>query len=211
MNAIRVGIEKAYGDGFHARYIQRGIDDTVRVRLVEGPLDRASMVDAFPDFQAMRPFDQRLRFAPGEIVKQRHPEAPDLEDIGETLRGDERRRSAPFFQYRIGGDRGAVQHFGNLPAGHAMLAEDRGDTVRDAEAVVIRRRGVLRGEHGAVLAKKNDIGEGAANINADAILHACSNASSNFAILQAEIHAAADHRGSFCEAIRRIVQIETMA
>ncbi len=73
------------------------------------------------------------------------------------------------FQYGVGGDRGGVQHLHHRARGNPFAGEDLAAAVDHAARIVVRRRGHLGGRQRAVGAEQGDVGEGAANIDGDAV------------------------------------------
>ena len=171
MEAVGVRVEEADRNGLHAGG-QEGVDRAGRLRLVERAHDLAPVVDALAHLQPPVAGNERRGLLPGEVVEARHAQAADLEDVAEALGGEEARAGALPLQDRVGGDRGAVDDLADHRRVEPLLREEPADALHDATAQVVRRRRDLRREDAALLGEEHDIGERAADIDADAEPHA---------------------------------------
>ena len=129
----------------------------------------APVVDALVDHLAQIALDQRRRLGPGHVVEARHAQRADLQDVAEPLGGDQADARALLLEDGVGGDRGAVADLLDGASRYAGLGEQLGKPVDDGTGVVLDAGGDLLGVHRAVGAEQHDVGEGAADVDADAI------------------------------------------
>src|SRR5262249_36679169 len=94
--------------------------------------------------------------------------AGDLKEMAETRGDDQSEPADRALQKRIGGDRRAVGKAGDIGRRTAGRLEDRAHAAHEADRWIGRRARNLGDAHGARAAiDRNDIGEGAAGIDAD--------------------------------------------
>ena len=111
-----------------------------------------------------------LRLHPeiGIAVALRHRLAGDLQDMPEACGDDQPEPADLALQQRVGGDRGAVGEAGDVVGRAAGRLEDRLDAAHQPDRRIGGRARHLGDPHGARAAiDRNDIGEGAAGVDAD--------------------------------------------
>ena len=165
---IGVAVDEGDGDGLHAvrkKPVERG----VHARFVERLEDPAGMVDPLGDLHPVDPGRERLGFLPSEVVEAGHAKAPDLEDVAEAGGGDEAGPDAPLLEDRVRGDGRAVNDLLDLVAGNPDPRQRDLEALGDAAAVVVRGRRDLDGEGMAPRPQQDEIGEGATDVDSDAI------------------------------------------
>ena len=165
---IRERIEQANRHRLHLLGEQR-IDRTLGIGLRQRTLDSAGRVDALVDHLAQVALHQRLGLRPGEVIKLWHPQRADLEHVAEALGGDQADAGALLFQDRIRGHRGAMADFVDVATGEALLAKHLGQAIDDGRCIIAGARRDLLGVQRAVRAEQYDVGERAADVDADAI------------------------------------------
>ena len=110
----------------------------------------------------------RLHPEIGVAVALGHGLPRDLEDVPEARGDDQAERADLALQQRVGGDGGAVGEAGDVVRRAAGFGEDRVDAAHQADGGIGGRAGDLGDPHRAGAAiDRNDIGEGAAGIDAD--------------------------------------------
>jgi hypothetical protein len=136
---------------------------------IEGAVDLAGVVDTLVDDLAQVTLDQRRRLGPGEVVELGHAQGADFQHIAEALGGDQPDAGALVLEDGVGRDGGAVADFLDGAAGEAGLAKNFAEAVDDGLGVVADAGGDLLGVDGAVRPEQHDVGEGAADIDTDAV------------------------------------------
>ncbi len=102
----------------------------------------------------------------GVAVAARHRLPRDLQHMAEALGCDEAQPREALLEERVGGHRRAVRHGGDGGAAHQ--AQDLADAVEHADGGIARSRGRLGRENLAGgLVDRDDVGEGAARVDAD--------------------------------------------
>ena len=118
--------------------------------------------------QPPRPGHQRRRAVGPRVVERRPVLAPDLDHVLDAgVRHEDHGRALPL-QQRVGGDGGAVGKAGDVARRSAGGLQDRLHATNEPDGGICRRArdlGHLHGTRAAVDA--NDVGEGAAGIDAD--------------------------------------------
>src|SRR5262249_1507430 len=136
---------------------------------IERALDSTDVIDALVDGLAQVALDQRRRLLPGEVIKPRRAQRADFQDVAEALRGDQPDLGALVLEDGVRGDRGAVADFLDLPAGEAGFAQRLIEPVDQRARVVVDARGYFLDVDRAVGAEHDDVGERAADVDADAV------------------------------------------
>ena len=168
MARIGEGIEQADGDRLDLLGQQR-IDGAFGVARLERPLDAAARIDPLVDDLAEIALDQRRRLLPGEVVELGHAQRADLQHVAKALGRDQPDARALVLEDGVGGHRRAVADLLDHVAGQAGLLEQLAQALDDRLRVVADAGGDLLGVDGAVGAQQHDVGEGAADIDADTI------------------------------------------
>ena len=163
---IGVGVEQADGHGLDAT-VQHGLGGAFDGGGVEGAQDFAAEVEAFADLKAVLALHEGWRLFVVEVVKAGGTVASEFEDIAEALGGDEGHVGALFLDDGVGGHGEAVADLGDLRGVDAELVDAGTDAPEDGAAVVVGGAGDLAGEDAAVVAEEYDVGEGAADVDAD--------------------------------------------
>src|SRR5690606_23262888 len=117
--------------------------------------------------EAQPALDERLGLAELEVVEARGAEAAELEHVAKAAGRDERRGGTLALDDRVGGDRRAVSHLANVAACDLRFAQQRRYAFFDRDAVVGGGGRQLLAEERAVVAHEHEIGEGAADVDAD--------------------------------------------
>src|SRR5207244_5731797 len=99
----------------------------------------------------------------------RHAQRADLEHVAEALRGDEPGSGALVLQDRVRGDGGAVAQLFDRLGRKPRLAQYFRQALDDRLRIVLDARGDLLGVDRAVGAEQQDVGEGVAGVDTDAI------------------------------------------
>ena len=167
VSGIGKRVQQADGDGLDPFGEQR-VHRPFSVRRVERSLDLTPDIHPFIDHDAQIALDQRRRLLPGDVVEARHAQVADFQDIAEALRGDEPGSGALQLQNGIGGHRGGMQDLFDVRPAEANILEHLADAVDDGSRIVVDAGGDFLGMNGAVVAQKDDVGERAADVHADA-------------------------------------------
>ena len=139
VGVIGIGVDQRDGDRFDA-VLQQFVDRRLDAVFAKRAQDLAAVVDPLRDLDPVGPRHQRLRLLPRQVVQPRHSEAPYLQDVAKALGGDEAGLNPALFQERIGGDRGAVDHFVKIGTGQTVRGKGFAKAFGDTAAVVVRRR-----------------------------------------------------------------------
>ena len=168
---VRVGVQEHDRDRRDA-----GVDQPLRPRRdladVELAGHRAVGAEALGDLQPQVARHQRLRPGDVEVVQLELALATDLERVGEAGGGDETGDGAAALDERVGEERRGVHHPRELAGRQAMLPQQRVDAGRDGA-----RRIVVGGEDLAVeltpagVVVHHDVGERAADVDAERVAH----------------------------------------
>jgi len=161
-------VDQAHRDRLDAFGEQR-VDRALGVFGIERTLDDAGVVDALVHRLAQVAFDQRRRLLPGEVVEARRAQGADFQDVAEALGGDQPDLGALVLDDGVRGDRGAVADSLDLSAGEAGFPERLVKPIDQRARVVVDAGGNLLGVDCAVGAEHDDVGERAANVDADAV------------------------------------------
>ncbi len=165
--------QQADGDRLDPRGLQRGDGGIDRGRVERGD-HRAIRGDALSHLGAARAGGQpagRLGFQ-RKVVKLVAHLAADLQRVAKTLGGDKADARTLPLEHGIGRDRRPVREAGDRRRRDAVLVVQPAQRLGGGEAAVLRGRRQLHGQH-AVRAGADDIGEGAADVDADAVAGGC--------------------------------------
>ena len=165
---VLVRMEEADGDRFHAG-LAEAVDHLGHPGGVDGTDDRPGLVGALGDGEPEPPPDEGLRHPHLEVVEVVAALAPDLEDVLEPLRGEERGPRAGALDHRVGDERGAVQGMPHPVGGRAGGGEELPHAVEDAAQGIAGRGEDLAELHPAARVEQGEVGEGAADVDAEAI------------------------------------------
>jgi hypothetical protein len=170
---VAPGVEKADRDGLH-RLLAQGGDRAVQRARVEREQRGAVRAQPLAHRQAQAARHQRLgRRHPHVVALGLQPFA-HLDHVAVALRGEHGDARAAALQQRVGGDRGAVDDARGAPEQPGERQAERGGEVLQAGehafALVVRRAGGLGERLDAVGRDAEHVGEGAADIDADAVL-----------------------------------------
>ena len=167
MRRIGKRVDEADRDGLHLLGEQR-VNSAFGIRRIERPLDGASVIDALVHDLAQVALDERRRLGPREIVETRHSQGADLKDITESLRGDQADACPLVLEDRVRRDRSAVADFLDRAPGKAGLCEQFGQAIDDRAGVIADTGRHLPGVDRSVGSENDDVGKGAADVDADA-------------------------------------------
>ena len=170
VRAVSVRIDQADRNGVDLRR-EDLTDDRVRAGFVQRMLDAAPVIDPLLDLESEPPGNQRRRFAPANVVEDGHPQTADLEHVAKALRGDERDPCALAFENGVRRHGRPVHDLRDLGDLHAAVADDGVETGCDTQAVVLRRRQHLGAQHPSCGVQAYEVGERAADIDADSRFH----------------------------------------
>ena len=169
MRGVGVGVHEAYADRGNALGAKEARGGA-HARLVERPQLGAEEIEAAADLAHIAQRHQALGLHP-EIriaVALGHRLAGDLENVAEAFGDDEAETGDLVLQQRIGRDRRAVREHGEIVDAGAALAENGLDAAHERHRRVRRRARDLGHAHGAgFVVDANDVGKGAAGVDAD--------------------------------------------
>ena len=162
---VGVAVEEADRHRLAAERLQP-VDRVAGARPVERLSHLAARTDALVDLEPALASDQRLGLAPRDVVEHRQAHAPDLEHVAEAFGGEQPDFGAFLLEDRIGRDRRPMDDLRDrrIPAARTIALQ----AVEDRAAVVVGRRQELRRANGPVRSEKDDVGEGPADVGADA-------------------------------------------
>ena len=127
-----------------------------------------SIDDPLGNLASQVPLDQRARLLPGHVVEPRHPQPAELEDVAEAHGREQAGPGALALEDGVRRDRAAVDDVADRGGIDRVAAEDRPDAVRHAAAEVLGRRGELARVDCPGRIADDDVGECAADVDADA-------------------------------------------
>jgi hypothetical protein len=138
-------------------------------RLVERDEDTPARVEPLGDAQAApaRGEERRHLGIHAEVVHPRALHPAHLEQVLEALGGEDGGHRALVLEDRVGRDGGAVDEALDVGGLRAGQGEHPGDRGRDAVQEVLGRAGHLRQRQAALGVEGHDVGEGAADVDAD--------------------------------------------
>ena len=162
MHGIGVGVQEVNDERFAAA-VQQAAHGVAHFLLVERRPHRARRLQPLRDFQSQVAWDDRDEAA-RHAVGIRPGAAAEFENVTEAARGDQPGAGETAFQDRVGG-RGRPMH-DEVDVGGGNAARIKGRD--DAMGLVFDGRGGLGDPYGGAGAAvdENEIGEGAADINA---------------------------------------------
>ena len=136
---------------------------------VERAFDLALAVHALVNLEAKPPLDQRWRLFVIHVVEPGHAKRPDLEDVAKALGGDKPGARALVLEDGVRSDGRAMQHLVNLMPRHARRLEHLRQAFGDSARIVVDGGGNFLGDDSAITTQKDDVCEGAADIDADPV------------------------------------------
>ena len=153
--------QQAHRHGVGIRFPQH-VDDALDLPVLQRN-DHAVRAHALPHREPKLSRDELRWTIPGQVVERGPVLAPDLDDVAEAIRGDERGPRATAFEERVRGDRRAVREV--LDVG----AEEAGPFQRPDHALgLVAGSGRDLGRYHAIPHDGDEIGEGAADVDAQA-------------------------------------------
>ena len=167
---VRIGVEQAHRRRLHplAPQFRDGRIQTGRIqRPTHGPVGTEALVD----LPAQASGHERRRLLVLKVVHDRNAQPSHLEHVAEAPGRDEARPRALLLEDGVGGDGRGVDHRGDIAGRGSAVGESGGHALGDAAAVVLRRGRDLAGHHPPVVSQQDHIGEGAADVHADAGSH----------------------------------------
>ena len=144
--------------------LPRRVADALLVELHPPFAPRAK---AFAHLVPQPPRDERRRRFVLDVVEHGDSQAAHLEHVTESLRRDERGLGAVPFEDRVRRDCRGMHDVRDLFRADAVPRQQGHSAGEHATRVVVRRRQHLRGAHRAVVAEQDDVGEGAADVDAE--------------------------------------------
>ena len=165
---IGVRMHQADRDGLDP-FRQQAVDGGLGVGARKGHLHMAARIDAFLHRDPQAALDQHRRLGPGQVVEARHAQVADFQHVAEAGGGDQPGPRALQFQDGVGRHRGAVQDLGDVVAQDAGFGQHRADALDNGAGVVVDRGRHLPGDDGTVVGQEHDVGEGAADVDAETI------------------------------------------
>ncbi|MCZ8148937.1 MAG: hypothetical protein O9325_13970 [Roseomonas sp.] len=166
MGRVRVGVQQADCNGLHAL----GAEDPGRVphiSLLERFEDAAVGQHAFPHAQAQMPGHQRRGVADEHVEQVVADLAPHLDDVAEAGGRDQPGARAAPGQDGVGDQRRRMDHAGGLGREAGPLRVKRGNAAEDRFLRRMRRSEDLGGQHATGAFHQHEVGEGAADIDAE--------------------------------------------
>ncbi len=164
---IGVGMQQTDRNALHALLAQH-VDCGSKAHHIERHGNRAVGAQLLDHLQPQPSLDQRARLGPVQVVQYRHAKVTNLQDVAKTLGGDQCGACALSLQDRVGPDRRAMQHVRHRPP---VGRQQRAQTIENSLAVIVRRGGDLVRDHAPVCRDRNEVGERAADVDADALSH----------------------------------------
>ena len=163
--------EQAHGDGLDVVALDE-VHDVVHV-LEAQRLDHPALgVHALADLEAQVAGHEDGGPVLEQVVEARARRAAQLEHVAQAARRDERRARALALEQRVGDDRRRVGEERDVARGDTAARERGGERVQHAAGEVARRRRHLDDARGAAgLVHQDDVGERAADVDADAPAH----------------------------------------
>ena len=140
----------------HRRLVQR--DDDLALR--------GNLLDRLLALRARREEHRRHRLE-HDAVQVLAKLVADLKDVLETNTGDQADLRALALKHRVGGDRGAMQETDDAGGGDTKIVRQMRYGIQHRLAGVPARGGDLQRAHRRTGAAADDVGEGAADIDAD--------------------------------------------
>ena len=167
VNRVGVGVDEADGQSLDG-LLKQPVKCPLDVGRVQRGEDVAAGADPLVHLQAQITRDQGRRLFPGQVVEPWHTDPSDLEDVAEPLGRDQPGPGPSELQDRVGGHGGAVNDLAHVTPAEAGLAEDVAEALADGPGVVVHAGGDLLRVDVAVGVQEDDVGEGAADVDADA-------------------------------------------
>src|SRR6266700_55586 len=170
MRVVGIGMQETNADGANALVakISRGV---AHARLIERPQLVAAKVQPAADLADELQWHDPVRLHPeiGIAIALRHRLPRDFEDVPEACVDDQPQRIDLALQQRVGGNRGAVGEADDAVGGRSGSRQDLVDAAQQADRRIRGRARDLRHLRGARDdIDRNDIGESAAGIDANA-------------------------------------------
>ena len=170
MGTVHVGVDEPDGDGLVGLVlgaVSQVVDECAGLCLVERSQHPSVDADAFGQYVAVLPLDQRGGEHEVQVVLLEATLGPHLDGVPEARRGDQG-GAGPGARYQgVGGQRRAVDERVQVGQVGSSLGYDRGHPVQDAPLGSVVRGEDLGGEHSGV-GFEHDVGEGATDVGSDA-------------------------------------------
>ena len=167
MRGVCISVNEAHGDGFDLLGSNAG-DRLLECIRVEGADYGTPMVEPFQHLEAPAPAHQRRRTILIHVVKTHQPQPADFEQVAETLGRHQPGARATPLDYGVGRDGRAVDQLPHAVAGDARLLEHIVDPGEDRLGVIAAGRQHLAGNDVPVPGDEDQVGKGAADIDAEA-------------------------------------------
>ena len=167
MLRVRIGVQQADGDRLHSLPHQRR-RDALQLLLLDAAQDLAGGGDPLAQLEPQAALDEGRRLREEQVVELRGTDAAQLQHVAEPGGGDQRGARAPAFQHGVGRDRRAMGDQAHEAAGDAGQAQRAPDPDEGRLLEVGRRGGQLMGPDPAGPIGEHDVGEGPADVGADA-------------------------------------------
>ena len=206
MRGIAIGVQEADGDRLDAVG-----DQALRHRAHFGGVERrqhvAVAVHALRHLQPMAARHQRVGEAQEQVVDVVALLGAHLEDVAEAARGDQAEPRAAALDQGVGDQRRAVHHVADVGKREPSRLQQFGEPLERADRWVVRRgQALVQADVVALRVEQDEVGEGAADVEADAVaggsghaVHPCVAAAG----LCAAAMGASSGRTSVCKAIAR--------
>ena len=168
VHRVGVGVHQADRDGVNPGGVQFA-QPCPHVGGVERDENFALGVDTFGQRQPAITRHQRRRFFPEQIVDVAAPAtAADFQNIDEPRGGEQAHLRPGGLQHGVGGNRGAMHETADAIPAQPLVGEYRAERLDDAAGEIVRRGQELPAMDTAVFDNHDQIGKGAAGIDADA-------------------------------------------
>ena len=167
MGRVAVAVEEADRDRLAAGGIQLTGGVAHGLGIERGD-DLAVTVDPLGHLEAELPRNQRIGEGQEQVVNVVALLRPHFEDVAEALGGDQAELGALAFDHGVGDERGAVDDVADIGERDAGHVDELAQPDQRRFGRVVRRRQALVQAHRALLrVVEDEIGEGAADVEAD--------------------------------------------
>jgi hypothetical protein len=173
---IGVGVQEADRHRLDALLAEAPCAAAITSSRDERHAHRAVGAEPLVDLEPQASRRQRLRLVVLQVVEHGDAQAAHLEHVAEAGSRQEPGAGALVFEDGVGRDRRRMDDAGDAVGRGLVVLDQRLQRLGDAAAVVVRRRGHLAGLDQPVVARDHDIGEGAADVDADPVAmlrHGC--------------------------------------
>ena len=172
MRIVQEREQERHGDRLQSRLADR-LDQRRQFVLGERRHHLALRIDPFGDLEPPAPRHQHRRRVLQQIVKIGARRTAQFQDVAHAARRDEAGARALVLQQRVGDHRGGMRQQRHIGRIDAVGIQTLADAVDHRLAEILRRgRQLGDGDAAGVLLHQGDVGEGAADIDADPPRHA---------------------------------------